>query len=359
MSRLPARIVYLVMCAPICLSIRFDVTSQNDTREGGVGLDVVPKAEAAHAVNASSRPKMVGREGAPRARTVPGNPVQIPIEFITCRPNESAAWPSDEQLDKQIIRLNDAFGGTQPCDQHLWYTPEHADMMMRFVSRGRKDITNGLCGTQCASTAELWQEIINSEDVLTPEHGVLKVLVCEMNPGNSVASGRPQAGVSHLQSDENASYIAISQHVLPGGQLKVYNTGNILVFYVAATFNLKHTAGDAGVWTCDPNRGDDVNDTNNELRGYIYRVTAESRPASCDSVDPIHNYMDFTLGDGMCTFTPGQRDRMWDYIETKFPSLRNGATITTTFYLEKDGAYGVGANIFALLSLVGLAGLVQ
>jgi len=316
------------------------VASQNDTREGGVGLDVVPEAEAAHAVSASSRPKMVGREGAP-----PNNPIEIPIEFITCRPNASVDWPPTEQLEKQITRLNDAFGGTQPCDQHLWYTPEHADMMMRFTLHGRNNITNELCGAQCAGK---WQDIINL-GYMTPRPGRLKVLVCEMN----------SAGLSHPQSNESVNYIAISRHVLPGGQLKMYNTGNILVFYVASTFNLKHTAGDAGMWTCDPNRGDDVNDTNDELRGYTHRVTAEYRPTSCGNVDPIHNYMDFTLGDGMCTFTPGQRDRMWNYIDTKFPSLRNGATITTTSYLEKDGACGVGANIFALLSLVGLAGLVQ
>lgn len=97
-----------------------------------------------------------------------------------------------------------------------------------------------------------------------------------------------------------------------------YNEGDTLTHELGHYLNLDHTfnGGCSG--------GDSVDDTpweKNERYGC-----PSSAVSSCGSVDPVHNFMDYTDDHCMCTFTAGQHARVWAALEECFPEIYAAAT---------------------------------
>lgn len=107
--------------------------------------------------------------------------------------------------------------------------------------------------------------------------------------------------------------VSINVAALPGGRARGYNLGDTLVHETGHWLGLLHTF-EGGC--ADP--GDLVADTPAEAdASYSCETTRDT--CSTPGLDPVHNFMDYSLDACMNMFTPGQVARM----DTAFAKWRN------------------------------------
>lgn len=118
-------------------------------------------------------------------------------------------------------------------------------------------------------------------------------------------------GWAYFPKDYNRGHafrdgVVILDESMPGGTASPYNGGDTLTHEVGHWLMLEHTFANG----CGP-RGDGVADTPREAQPQF---GCPEGADSCEApgLDPIHNFMDYTVDDCMFEFTPGQADRMSD-----------------------------------------------
>jgi hypothetical protein len=142
--------------------------------------------------------------------------------------------------------------------------------------------------------------------------------------------------------------VVIHYGCLPGGQFGYYNIGNIGVHEVGHYLGLLHTFQGGCVAP-----GDEVDDTPDE--GIADHTICPDGRDSCPSpgLDPIHNYMDYTVDSCRTELTAGQDGRMDSMVLTYRPHLlnapftQNGTAIELTFDEHRKDIARAGGIQFA------------
>jgi len=229
-----------------------------------------------------------------------GLDVTIPVEYIVCDPGDGSI---DRAVTDRMIRdqndvLNSDWSGGSSCDSNMTYTPQYFDTRVRFSLKSITRMTNRVCRSDC-------NDRISSltRDVAPREDGVLKVVICQTR----------LLGRASFPGDSDSRRICLMRPgALPGGATSGYNLGKTLSHEIGHYLGLYHTfqSGCSG--------GDQVSDTEPEKSpNYGCPESRSWRRNTCGGPDqdPIHNVMDYSNDRCMCSFTRGQRDRVWSQMD--------------------------------------------
>jgi len=204
-------------------------------------------------------------------------------------------WPEGLRrgrwLVEQVNVLNIHFNGKDTCS-HTHYQQHFADVQMLFRYDGHSHVQDSRCATSC----------YNHYGALRPAYapwqaGQLKVLIC---------------GLSGLGVSCYGCSPAIRPDTLPGGSSTHYNLGKTLTHEIGHTLRLPHTFANG---CAAP--GDGFADTNFEASSHF---GCASR-TTCGSLDPVHNYMDYSYDECMCSFTHEQRAKMHETVQLQHASF--------------------------------------
>lgn len=228
--------------------------------------------------------------------------VQMRIRYYVCDPGDGSIdrRVTDKMLADQTAVLNKAYSGRDKCAGSLAYGPSFTDTGFRFVEDGIVRLTDPDCASDCSERIpQLTSKFARRED------GLIKVVLCDTQLlGIASFPGYPESSRACL----------INYNTLPGGAMTSYNLGKTLTHELGHYLGSYHTFQGG----CD---GDGIADTNAEKEPNFgcpgYRATK-----TCgNSVDPVHNFMDYSDDRCMCSFTRGQTENMWDDLRRYQPDL--------------------------------------
>jgi Pregnancy-associated plasma protein-A len=274
----------------------FDQTIGCEWTTGADTFSSLAKLGSAHAARGTKHREPVlrggrGDDGAADKEKVTNFSATIPVYFHVLRsgPTENEGNVTDTQIQQQIDVLNATFAGARGG----------VDTKFRFFLAGVDRTTN-------AEWFAMEPESAEEVEAKTALHrgGLNALNIYSTNGANDFFLGWayfPKDGKRFVPIDG----IVVHFESMPGGDITFFNLG----------FTATHEAGHwLGLWhTFDfgcQGQGDKVKDTPQ------MSVPTSGCPPGKDTclkdpgLDPIHNYMDYSIDDCYTEFTAGQAERM-------------------------------------------------
>ena len=209
--------------------------------------------------------------------------------------SDTVRGPSEKRVRRQVAVLDDAYDGGQSADNARTRFSFYLASFERVRNNRWHDAT---IGSKADLTMRKKLHVGGPED--------LNVYVSEprQRDGNVVLgwSSAPWDVSRRTKLDG----VTVHQGSLPGGELFGYDRGDTLVHEVGHWLGLFHTF--EGGCTEENDRVDDT-----PAQGEP-STTCEGDRDTCElpGLDPVHNFMDYSIDACMNMFTPGQVSRMTD-----------------------------------------------
>ncbi len=226
---------------------------------------------------------------------------------------------SDAQIASQMEVLNQDFRRTNPDADNTWSQAADTEIEFQLVTVDPSgNTTTGITRTQVSTSTWLTDDSMKSSsqggvdpwdtseylnmwivDNLTTTQGGT-ILGYAQFPGGAASTD----GV--VMADQYFGTTGTASAPFDGGRTTTHEVGHYL--------NLRHIWGDGNSSLGNGCSVDDfVSDTPNAYEANYGCATGNT---SCDSVDMVQNYMDYSDDSCMNLFTEGQKDRMRTVLET-------------------------------------------
>ena len=238
------------------------------------------------------------------AAAAAGGTVTVPVAFHVIRKNNSVAGGNipNQWITDQIDVLNEAYSG----GQHTGAPDTGFRFELASVDRTTKSswfAMNYTSGDLHRFVRGSSKEIKMKQALSSRDPGTLDIYTANL--------GKLLLGYAYLPPDFGEGLprffdgVVAEYRSLPGGSFGDYSLGDTITHEVGHWLNLQHTFSGGCVAP-----GDFIDDTPFEASpAFNCPVGRDSCPDQPD-VDPIHNFMDYTVDPCMYEFSPGQATRM-------------------------------------------------
>ncbi|MGA8848007.1 MAG: zinc metalloprotease [Nocardioides sp.] len=226
--------------------------------------------------------------------TLPNGSVTIETVFhvvTETTPTENQRARTTTMIQDQMQVLNDAFGGVT--------APEAATTAFRFAL----DRVTWTANAEWAHVSPGKTEKEMKAALHAGDSETLNVYVADI--GDNLL-GWAYFPKGYNNGRDYIDGVVLLDESMPGGNVDPYNEGDTLTHEVGHWLMLEHTfAGGCSA------SGDGVADTPREAMPQ-FGCPEGADTCATPGLDPIHNFMDYSVDDCMDMFTPGQADRMSD-----------------------------------------------
>ena len=268
-------------------------------------------------------------------------PVVIPVavHVVWRNPEENI---SDAQIESQIEVLNKDYRkqNTEVPSIHPFFDDLASDTEVSFclvaITRTSTDIA-GITNTFSGGQRRLCFTDLGGRDGFDPEH-YLNIWVAGRSDGALGSATFPEEG--QLKPQEDGIYIRPDAFGTTGTVSPPFHLGRTCTHEVGHYFNLQHLWGpNQDNFNC--NEDDGIDDT--PLQASTYQGTCPTLPPmSCGSPDMYMNFMNLTQDACMALFTHGQKDRIFNTLQTYRPGLLKGScTPVATNELPEQNAHHI------------------
>lgn len=232
---------------------------------------------------------------------------------------------SDEQIESQIEVLNQDFRSLNAEIPlvHPLFDELISDLELEFclvaITRTPTPVA-GITNTFSSGKRRLCYTDLGGRDGFDPGH-YLNIWVAGRNDGALGSATFPEEGQE--RPAEDGLYIRPDAFGTTGSVAPPFHLGRTCTHELGHYFNLQHLWGpNADNFNCDQDDG--IADT--PLQADTYQGTCPTLPPfSCGSPDMFMNFMNFTQDACMALFTPGQKARVLNTLQSYRPGLLQGS----------------------------------
>lgn len=242
--------------------------------------------------------------------------VVIPVAFHVVRHDDGSADVTDQQIQDQLQVLNDAYG----------------PYGYQFTHHSTDRTDNSLWSQNSPGSAA---EYAMKNALAIDPASTLNLYICDLGGGLLGYSYFPNS----FDEDSIVHGVVVLYSSLPGGSAYPYDEGDTATHEIGHYLGLYHTFQN-GCFT----PGDQVDDTPYEAQ------PASGCPVGADTcpnragLDPIHNFMDYSIDSCMYEFTAGQQERMDTMVELYRPTLFYGGLNVDVKANNQDGLVQVSTS---------------
>jgi len=230
--------------------------------------------------------------------------VEIPLKYFVCDAPGSASISNtvtDQMLTDNTKAMNDGFAGKVTCPSPSQYHADREDSKISFKQVSITRLEHSSCRHDCRLH---YRDMV--AHVVPREMGMIKIVVCSTT----------LLGMASFPTyPDDRRVLLIAPGTVPGGSTLYYNLGATLTHEMGHYLGVYHTFQGG----CDGG-GDHVSDTS--AQSTPTEGCPSYRKSSCGSKDNIHNFMDYSFDKCLCSFTKGQVERIWGFMDSHMRDLQ-------------------------------------
>ncbi|MEQ8703460.1 MAG: M43 family zinc metalloprotease [Phaeodactylibacter sp.] len=239
--------------------------------------------------------------------------IPVAVHVVWQNPEENI---SDAQIESQLEVLNRDYRrlNAEAPNVHPLFDDLVSDLEIEFclvaITRTLTTVA-GITNTFSGGARRLCHTDLGGRDGFDPER-YLNIWVAGRSDGALGSATFPQEGLA--KPEEDGLYIRPDAFGTMGTVAPPFHLGRTCTHELGHYFNLQHLWGpNEDNFNCD--KDDGIADT--PLQATTYQGTCPAVPfPSCGSPDMFMNYMNFTHDACMALFTPGQKARVLNTLQT-------------------------------------------
>jgi len=241
-----------------------------------------------------------------------GRKLKIPTVYVVCRSRADDDRITYDMVKEQNRWANEAYRGGSPWQSEAFDNnrPPSVNMQVEFVLKDVKFVTDKHCARYGFANMDYVYKY-------NPKPLELFTIVIVMDDQSGVL-GQSQFPMDSAEGSKD-QMVTVSAQGFRGfpsrnqGDIN-YDEGDTVIHEAGHGLGLYHTFENG----CDSwSHGDLVDDTAPEALPHY----TCSPSKSCGSLDPVHNFMDYSPDTCMMGFTEGQKRRAWCVLEQFRPKL--------------------------------------